>query len=457
MAIKTRTATATRSTTARLPTKQPGITAFTRVGKAGAQVASTKDTIFRKRKLEESTQGDSEPVLQICPFDETPTKRSKTEKQTRKHENPAIFLAEDTSEPSVGTPSTPPNHGEPSSKQPIEFLDLVDLNSAFLSALSLHFAHNGPTAPANLREILSSTERIWNKRKVAVQDIQRVLYIQGLCPSSVSSNPGLTSQNEFKLTSYGTNTFLERSERPASSKSSNTLPLNDLALKAEFLANLEYYWEENIKEDNNRASSQDILRNIPLATIYPSKGPVKPLDKGGQRTIDQLFGALKSKPMLTREPYTKKPGPMKDSVTTSNRRNGLLERMKMKALHQSKLSPPPSKEIVLKQTAVGRISEVINVLLLLSPLGSKIDDTMGTSPSRKSYTMDLIIQRIEDSMRTPASKQEIEACIDILSQSTVAKDWVTIVKTNQVKSVVLRSDRRPSPAKIIHESMNLKF
>ncbi|OAL75221.1 hypothetical protein A7D00_0819 [Trichophyton violaceum] len=450
MAVKTRRATTTRASTARLPTKQPGITAFSRVGKAGTRTASSKETLSLKRKIEEPGQGDSELVQQISPSDEkTSAKRSKVESTTEKDEpsaQPQVEYFTDASTERASVPLSPTDSSH--SGRPSEFLDLVDLNSAFLSALSLHFAHNGSMAPANIRDLLSSTERIWNKRKVALQDIQRVLHIQGLCRSSSQPQSGLI------LTSYETNTFVERKEGALSSKSSGTSPLNDKALKAEFLANLESYCDD--KGDNYEKPSRDLFRTIPLAPIHLSKGSAKAAR--GQKTIEELFGSRKSKPLLTREPYKKQPAPLKESTSTNSRRNGLLERMKMKALRQSKLPPPPSKDVILKQTALGRISEVINVLLLLSPLNCKIDDATSYSTAlRKSYTMDLIIQRIEDSMRTPASREEIETCIEILSQSKVARDWVTIVKTSQMKSVVLRSDRRPSPAEITNESMSLKF
>ncbi|EFQ97551.1 hypothetical protein MGYG_00592 [Nannizzia gypsea CBS 118893] len=451
MAVKTRKATATHSSTVRLPAKQPGIAAFTRVGKAGSLTASVKETLSRKRKVEDTAQGDSESVKQISPSnDKTPAKRSKIEPTPEKDKSSTQLLVKGCSESSTEPTCTSSSATDSPAERPSEFLDLVDLNSAFLSALSLHFAHNGAMAPANIRDLLSSTERIWNKRKVALQDIQRVLHIQGL------HQPSSQPQSRFRLTSYGTSTFLERKEGTISSKSSITSPLNDKRLKAEFLSNLEAYCVE--KGDDDEKPKRDLFRTIPLAPIHASKGSVKPA--GGQKTIHELFGSLKSKPTLTREPVMKQPTPLKESVSTSNRRNGLLERMKIKSLRQSKLPPPPSKEAILKQTALGRISEVINVLLLLSPLAYKVDNTTSTSTTpalRKSYTMDLIIQRIEDSMRTPASREEIETCIDILSQSKVAKDWVTIVKTSQVKSVVLRSDRRPSPAEVTNESMNLKF
>ncbi|KAK2873428.1 hypothetical protein FQN49_002386 [Arthroderma sp. PD_2] len=459
MAVKTRRAATTRSSTARLPAKQPGIAAFTRVGKAGARTASSKDTFSLKRKLEEPGEGDSDPV-QVCPSaeDEKPAKRSRTKAaSTPHHEDGTASLSNTPKFSTTEASSISPDPQDSSSQRPTEFFDLVDLNSAFLSALSLHFAHNGATAPADLRELLKSTERIWNKRKVALGDVRKILHVQALRRPVPSTESHSRPPTEFKLTSYGTNTFLEQLENSTSSQPTSVSPLKDKELKAGFLANLEYYWDEKV-DRSDKESGQDVFKNIPLAPIHPSKGTIKPASNGVQRTIDELFGVLKSKPSLTREPHAKKPAPLKDSVSTSNRRSGLLERMKVKALHQSKLPPPPSKEVILKQTAVSRIPEVVSVLLLLSPLGPKVDDVTGTSASlRKSYTMDLITQKIIDSMRTPASRQEIETCIDILSQSSVAKEWVTIVTTNQMKSVVLRADRRPSPAEINNETMNLKF
>lgn len=53
---------------------------------------------------------------------------------------------------------------------PAELLNLLALHSSFLTALSLHYAHNGTSTPADLRDLTASITLVWKQRQVTYDD-----------------------------------------------------------------------------------------------------------------------------------------------------------------------------------------------------------------------------------------------------------------------------------------------
>jgi hypothetical protein len=149
------------------------------------------------------------------------------------------------------------------------------------------------------------------------------------------------------------------------------------------------------------------------------------------------------------------------SPTTEKRANGpedrrkdLIDRIKSKELRQSKLHPP-SKEMLLLRSASERIEDVVSILILLRPSASTDVGLSSPLPQKKPYKLETVIQNIRDSIRNPITKQEVEMCLKILAHPSVAGDWVTIVRINQLKSVVLRSGKNASPRDIRMKVVNL--
>ena len=78
---------------------------------------------------------------------------------------------------------------------PAELVNLLALHSSFLTALSLHFAHNGVSTPADLRDITTSTTKVWRQRQVTYDDIRLLIGVLDHGPSG--------SNNPYFLSDYG--------------------------------------------------------------------------------------------------------------------------------------------------------------------------------------------------------------------------------------------------------------
>ncbi|KAL4800423.1 hypothetical protein BDV19DRAFT_352976 [Aspergillus venezuelensis] len=305
--------------------------------------------------------------------------------------------------------------------------ELVRLHFSFLKALTIHAAHKGVMAPADLREFLPSIERIWKKRKVVVKDLQRLLWVwktgQGECG--------------FRLANHGLGRVcLER-------VGGRTEKVDDEgALQGVFEEKVEGLWKEALDVAGGDEKKVDFLATLGLANIEESLAPFTAFRKGQQRLQDLKGGIIKMKMgALLAESAEESSGtsPARRDATTS-RRQGLLDRIKNKQLRQSKLPPPPSKDVLLRRAAAGRIEEVAAVLALLRPAGY-----VGSGPlarmaaQRTPFCLGTIVRNVQDSTRNPISDKEVEACLGILSREDVAGHWVNIVVVNQLKSVVLKS------------------
>lgn len=336
------------------------------------------------------------------------------------------------------SPSTP---GTPSKQQKLNFnpvreepklaprepcvVDFFDLYSAFVQALSIHAAHNGPTTPADLREFLPSVTRIWKKRKVQVKDLQRLVWVwdRSLKAKEVS----------YRLANYGLGKLcLERTVHVENSYA---------ALQDAFEQAFDLLWEQS-EESLQSACETDrpsiFLETLGLSTIQESLTRFTAFQKGQQRLQDLKGGVIRTKTEKLRADME---GSISKPITaTNNRRQGLLDRIKNKELRQSKLPPPPSKKELVRRSAADRVEEVANILALLRPVGY-----VGTgikamlAAQRKPFKLETIVQHVRDSIRTPIPSDEVEACLEILAESQIAGHWVNVVAINGMRSVVLKS------------------
>ena len=88
---------------------------------------------------------------------------------------PLSFTAK---EQAYGTPPlTPPAYSYNSEHLPTELEDLLMLQAAFLSALSLYYAHNGTSSPVNVKALLPMITKTWRKRTVSLDDLRILLGI----------------------------------------------------------------------------------------------------------------------------------------------------------------------------------------------------------------------------------------------------------------------------------------
>ncbi|KAL5335716.1 hypothetical protein BJX70DRAFT_374330 [Aspergillus crustosus] len=307
--------------------------------------------------------------------------------------------------------------------------ELVRLHSAFLKALTIHVAHRGLAAPADLREFLPSVERIWKKRKVVTKDLQRLLWIQSR--DSVSGGA-------FRLANHGLGRVcLERVE-------GRLERVDEMELQSRFEGVVDLLWEEAVDRAGGDEGKVDFFGGLGAVKIEESLAPFTAFRKGQQRLQDLRGGVIKMKMdgLLAESAADENTATMPSKIrkATTSRRQGLLERIKSKELLQSTLPPPPSKDVLLRRAAAGRVEEVAGVLALLRPAGY-----VGSGPmarmvvQRKPFSMEALVRNVQDSTRNPIQRDEVEACLEILARKDVAGNWVGIVTVNKLKSVVLQS------------------
>ncbi|PGH21569.1 hypothetical protein AJ80_03129 [Polytolypa hystricis UAMH7299] len=446
-----------RAAARRLPPKQQGIQAFAKAVKAGdATRADGKGAVSqKKRKLDEAQLESQEQIVETV----TSTRSSKIAKLNQPSTNsestaPTLLRKPPRSSISDAPKSTNRNPTNNDAEEDLEIDelpecldDIVGLNTSFLTALSLHYTHNSLSAPADLRELLPSTEKIWKKRKVTIEDMQRLLHVLGLDDERCAT---------FRLCNYGLGKFCIEILDINGPKDSFGPPFSETHLNDKFTRNLERIWRRNGAKTYDEDQDETFLRSIPLAPIHNSTTSFTSLRTGRQRLLDLTAGTLKLKGGKQEIKQRGSKSAASKPTVTLDRRNGLLQRIQSKQLKQSKLGPAPSKEALLRRSAADRVHEAVGVLMLLRPSSYMDAELNSASPQKKPYQLDAIIQMIQDSMRNPVSKEELVACLEILTQPSVAGDWINITTISTRKYVVLRSGKNISPGEISLRVTELK-
>lgn len=329
--------------------------------------------------------------------------------------------------------------------------ELLNLHAAFVKALTIHAAHCGPGAPADLREFLHSVERLWKKRKVVTMDLQRLVWVW-----EQQHQQELRSVPRFRLANYGLGRVCLES---VSKGEGRVESVNENELQAKFEQAVEALWEKALDAAGGDESRVDFMATVGASTVHESLAPFATFRKGQQRLQDLKGGVIKLKTERMRTTDSQETqGPVKTPAATTSRRMGLLDRIKEKAMRQSKLPPPPTKEMIMRGAAAQRTEEVAGVLSQLRPAGY-----VGSGPSavvaaqRKPFQLGMIVQNVQDSVRNPISDKEVEVCLEILSRPDIAGQWVNIVTVNHVKSVVLKSCSDVNPKEIGLKVAQLKF
>ncbi|KAE8380014.1 hypothetical protein BDV26DRAFT_258113 [Aspergillus bertholletiae] len=437
-----------------LPRGQVGIQSFARTTKPGLRsaaegkqtVASLPISPSKKRKLNElenvdcsnpRTQEKGEPTTEAL----TPSKSLRIKElslstpRSGHYASPTRASRTTVAGEISAIPTSPSKRarGKASSRPSAAVLhvrpacvnDLIKLHSAVLKAITFHHAHHGAITPADLREFLPSVERLWKKRKVVVKDLQRLLWIW----EQDSEASGLN----YRIANYGLGKVcLERVRR-------EQWAIDDNELQEQFEQIVDLLWEKALDAADGDEDRVDFITTLGVSFIHESLTPFTTFRKGQQRLQDLKGGVIKMKTeKLKAAPVEEASGKTLDA--TNARRTGLLDRIRNKALRQSKLPPPPSKETLLRRAAVERIEEVAGVLALLRPTGYiGSGPTATVAAQRKPFRLEMIVQNVQDSSKNPISGKEVEICVEVLARADIAGQWIDFVTVNHIKSVVLKS------------------
>ncbi|KAH7350524.1 hypothetical protein BKA65DRAFT_452945 [Rhexocercosporidium sp. MPI-PUGE-AT-0058] len=304
----------------------------------------------------------------------------------------------------------------PSAHLPLELLDLINLHAAFLTALSIHYAHNGTHSPADLRNLCPDVARAWGKRRVVLEDIRRSI---GVLNRSIHEDQG-SRISRLSLSDYGHGKICIEL-RTLGKVGRIARPVNEDLMNEIFEQGLTSAWKEREAE----MAVKDFVEGLPLEAITTCSSLLKmsPLLAKGQRRLEDLKSGITIKETV------------KAKVEVAGPKLTLLERLRAKQLEQSNLPPPPSKAEIARKAAMGRIDEVVSILIILSTSTS-------IGQSRISFTLPTIIGKLRDSFKTPMSKEEADTCIRLLA-TEIAPEWVKLVKMGKVEALVVNRDERP--------------
>lgn len=333
-----------------------------------------------------------------------------------------------------------PEHHE-SHELPDGLQDLVNLHSSFLTALSLHYAHNGSMAPADLRNLAPGIERAWRKRRVSPQDVRRILAI-----GQPEGADGSKRAGPFYLSDYGHGKICVEIQDHPDSGTTTRRPVNEEVLNRVFLRDLEQRWRCYKTATPADSSPSSFLASLALLPIIPctSLSKITPLLSKGQRRLEDLkAGAIKAqqKPLsITSGNSTTLSQPK--TKQTSARSTDLFSRLKAKQLHQSTLPLPPSAEALARKSALQRLHEIMPVLESLSFSSKKHanDDAAAVGVRSMafpvSFTIPTLVQHLQMSLRNPIGKEDIIRCVRVLAE--VAPEWVALKDVGRMLGVTIK-------------------
>ena len=347
----------------------------------------------------------------------------------------------------------------------VDLSDLHELYYAFLNALSLYYAHNGSRAPVDFKRLKPSIERIWGKRGIEITDIQRVIgvaiseyastteyetdNIELSCyklDRSTTATPvqltitepqywsELAASNKFplSLSDYGNGKICVELADSLLDSDLHSYPLNITTLMKKFDKAIERYKVNNIP-----------FAKLPLASVTTCAS-LKHISASQNKTRAQIAdikaGAVRAQANNTRNINSKLMPPPEPPLaviaTTSpsdplNRSNALIARILAKKALADKEPAPPSIETLARKAAFQRLNEVVSVLDSLTTIQMRKVVKVSTAFHKKprgdqtySFTLPMLVQSLQGSMRNPISKDEVVTCMDLLAEKHIGKGYV---------------------------------
>ncbi|KAF2138500.1 uncharacterized protein K452DRAFT_209327, partial [Aplosporella prunicola CBS 121167] len=325
---------------------------------------------------------------------------------------------------------------------PEELQQLVSLHSSFLTALSLHYAHNGTATPPDVRTLTPSITKIWGKRKVTLDDIKRSV---ALMPHGSAK-----SKSSLHLSNYGRGKIcLELQQTQKRGKRSNgalVQPINEKEMNASFAAEIDRRWcdwsADGTPEDESESSISDFMAQLPLAEVTECASLAKaaPLLAKGQRRLEDLkAGAIKAqqktsnptpaKAKAEKEKAPKEtPSATEKAVPTASRATSLLDRILAKQQAAASAPAPPSAAEQARLSALHRCEDVLAILSLLA--------TSSTTNTRVSFPMSRLVRDVQTSSRSPLGADEVRKVVEVLADE-IAPGHISFMRLGGLEAVVV--------------------
>ncbi|KAI1102087.1 hypothetical protein F4804DRAFT_278061 [Jackrogersella minutella] len=312
---------------------------------------------------------------------------------------------------------------------PDEVLALLDLHSALLKTLTLHYAHNGSNVPADLRILCPNVARAWGKKKVTDADIRICIGVLNYASKAVPL---------FSLSNYGRGKICIEID---STQQISGRPLEENKLNNIFQHNISNLWSRftaNGQKDPITFTSSLPKANVTLCASVAKAAPV--LAKGQKRLEELKYGiAIKKQEKETKTQQRSQQTKDVPMTNADGSKMSLLDRIRLKSLQKSSTPAGLSPAQLERRAALQRASEVAAVIGMLSRAAGQ--------GGRVSFTMAATMQKLKDSFRMGISREEGATCVRLLAQE-VAPEWVRVVTIGGRENVVVEMDRELSKADV---------
>ena len=312
-------------------------------------------------------------------------------------------------------PDTPGEDRIVSTRSTPELEEQSRLYAAFLSALSMYYAHNGRASPVNVGQILPMITKCWNKRAVKLEDLRRLLGLQG------DSSP-------FLLQDFGrAGVCLTKAEPRGRSLVRAEGFVNESALGARFDDALQTQWatwRPRSAARNREAAA--FIEQLPVCPIsqHESVDKAAPVFARGQQRLADIKA---SQATAQRHPVPTPAAVGACSPTSSGpaRPTSLLDRILAKQALTASLPAGPTKQQLERNAALHRVEDVARVL-----------DLLAAGRSRCSFSLPATVQHLQQSLRSPIGREEVERCLEIMS-SEMTPGFVGLLRNGSVTGVVI--------------------
>jgi DNA replication factor Cdt1-like protein len=361
------------------------------------------------------------------------------------------------SDSGVSLSSSAPSTAVDSPQSQLEIQSLEKLFTAFLSALTLHYAHSGISSSVDVRTLIPSITKIWGIRKVVLLDIRQVLGILNHQNSGRRLSPNIFSLKDFG----GGKVCLETKQTINKRKASGYL-LDEVQLKRAFKESLDKIWASYCSDSHLEIpdTSTTFFDQLPLEALVASSSTRKiaALHATGQRRLEEVLTPFKkiklnddvvdrplkrskteSDATLNRNQQAQSPGVENvPPQTAADRSHLLLERIKAKEALAATLPAGPKKEERERIAALQRSQELLTILNLLA---------VSKGGSRVSFPLPTLITNIQSSIRNPMSKDQILRCVKLL-QTEVAPGHISLVTFGSITGVVVDISKKLSAGEV---------
>jgi hypothetical protein len=359
-------------------------------------------------------------VIPVSPL-QTPTKGAQRmfDRLNLHATSPAMQLLNKRTK-ALETPPTSPETDRlrPNAVLPTELRDLLSLHASFLTALSLNSAHSGgSTAAIAVKALLPLVTANWRKRSVTIPDIRKILAL------TQKAGPSFVLEDRARAGIY-----LVRAEQNGSGSERTNNYIDESELNAVFEDCLRKVWNDwsNVTPAEH-LTGRAFIRQLPLVDMIQtetSKSTSVLFTRGQQRLADLKAGqaAAKAEAEL---PQTLVTSIAKDTSGIQNRNTSLLDRILAKQAVASNLPAGPTRTELERKSALHRVEDVTRVLGMLA-----------AGHPRASFSMTTMVQHLQQSLRTPITREEVERCLGIMA-AEIMPSFVKIISNGSMHGVVV--------------------